>query len=70
MQGLYTKTKFKIVQIIYGQPIGLMQEEHIVWVTVTVKLWGLTWSYSKKKYYSKGNKLLLPEDKIENVGKI
>lgn len=27
------KLQFKTVQIIYGQPIGLMQEEHLVWVT-------------------------------------
>jgi len=47
-----------------------MQEEHLVWVTVTVKLRSLTSSYSKKNYYSQGNKLLLPEDKIENVRKI
>lgn len=64
------KLKFKTVQIIYGESIDLMQEEHLVWVTVTVKLRSLTSSYSKKNYYSQGNKLLLPEDKIENVRKI
>jgi hypothetical protein len=47
-----------------------MQEEHLVWFTVPVILRSLTSSYSKKKYYSQGNKLLLPEDKIENVRNI
>ena len=61
------KSQFKTVQIIYGQPTGLMQEEHLVWVTVTVKLRSLTSRYSKETHYSQGNKLLFPEDKTENA---